>query len=188
VPHVIAKAAEVGADIEVAVQRRQRTDRSGAQRAGQSADIGIIASVLDDGVDLPRRLRRRHRAPGVFHRVGQWLFAQNVVALLQGCHRDLRVRLGYCAVEHRVGPCRVEDTLQIGVDHDITGSVIGSPGPRRLFVHVDETHQLQLWMFLAHLHPPATHATTAHQHDPHHLRHRLAVASSCCSSSSAQRS
>ncbi len=50
--HLIAEAAEVGAEVEVGVERGQRADLAGLDQIAIAHDVVEIAPVLDHGVGL----------------------------------------------------------------------------------------------------------------------------------------
>ncbi len=65
--HLVAKAAEVRADVEVAVSRGESADLAGRQGARHDRVGSVPSPRLAHHVELARAFGGRHHPPGLIH-------------------------------------------------------------------------------------------------------------------------
>ena len=161
--HVVPETAKVRADVEVAVDGRHPPDDPRRQEGAQPADIGVVAAVLDDGVGLAGGLGGGDHAPGVGHRVGQRLLAQDVTAVLQRGQRDLRMCFRHRAVEDQIRAELSEDLAQVGADGRLGPPILGSTVASRLFIDIHKADHAQVRNIANSIQPGAADAAAAGQ-------------------------
>ena len=100
--HLVAEAPEVAAEVEVAVDRRDRADLAGRHHPPHPLVPRVPAAGLADHVHPARRLGRLDHPPRLGHARGHGLLADHVAARRQGRAGDRTVGLGNGEVDDEV--------------------------------------------------------------------------------------
>ena len=104
--HLLAEAAEMRCEEEVAVDRCDGAERSAVEKAPDAADRRQVAAVLHDGVDDARRLRRLDDAAPVREVGGERLFGEHMASRANGRRDDIDARFRHGHVEDCIGSRR----------------------------------------------------------------------------------
>src|SRR5437762_13338639 len=137
------RVGDVKADVEIAIDRSERTERARLNEALEAVKVAVEAAVLHHGVHFARRFRKRHHLASVFERVCHRLLAEYVAAVPQGRLSHWQVALRYRAVEDHVRTGLVEHALQIRADYHLLQAELLRSLPRGLFPDVDQAHHLK---------------------------------------------
>ena len=162
--HLLAEAAEMRRQEEIAMDAGRPADGAAVEEASDAADRREVAAVLDDRVDPPGIARRGDHRVRVFQARGQRLLAEQVATVPEGRKRHRGARRGDDHVEDDVGLGPVENGIERVADGRPGEPELGGARAGAVDLDVDQSDDRQVVDLAGGFEPRAAHGSAADEH------------------------
>ena len=162
--HLLAEAAEMRRDEEVAMQAGQLADRPRFQEAPDAAHHRMVAAVLDHGVEPAGSPSRGDDLLGMGERVGHRLFGEEMTAAAEDRHRQVATRGGDDNVEHDVRLGAVDDVAGVRPDDGVDETEFLRLRARAANIEVNQADDREAVHLPRRLEPGTTHLSATDEH------------------------
>ncbi len=159
--HLLAEAAEMRPEEEVAMDRRHVADGAARDQAADAARRGKIAAVLNDDMQPVGGAGAGDEVARLVERIRHRLFGQDMAAGGERGGNDMMPGAGHDDVEQDVRLGLREEVLDTGRDHDVAEAEFRGARSGAVRVDIGDTDDLKTVDRLRGLEPGATHGSAA---------------------------